>query len=152
MLAVRWQRKLCRRFVDVSAARRSRQTTKHAVQIERGTSATHVSKSETNAQFTSPQPTQFPPLLQTRQNSPVCVVSGVAIWIGQLLLTCPDFKFSVDDSLELSGIQFTPPKRTRHRQDSFVVSGVAVWISFNYNIQASIGQYSLYKSVQKLAN
>ena len=35
MLAVRRQRKHCRRFVDVSAARRGRQTTKHAVQIER---------------------------------------------------------------------------------------------------------------------
>jgi len=35
MLAVRRQRKPCRRrFVDVSAARRGRQTTKHAVQIE----------------------------------------------------------------------------------------------------------------------
>jgi len=31
----------------------------------------------------------------------------------------PDFKFSVGDSLELSGIQFTLPKRTRHRQHSF---------------------------------
>ena len=57
------------------------------------------------------------------------ILSGVAVWIGQLLLTCSNFKFSVGDSLELSGIQFTPPKRTRHRQDNFVVSGVAVWIS-----------------------
>jgi len=72
-------------------------------------------------------PTQFTPPHQTRQNSPVCVVSGVAVWIGQLLLTCSDFKFSVGgDSLELSGIQFTPPKQTSHRQDSFIVSGVAV--------------------------
>ena len=58
----------------------------------------------------------------------VCVVSGVVVWIGQLLLTCSDFKFSVNDSLELSGIQFTPPKRTRQRQESFVVSDMAVWI------------------------
>ena len=36
MLAVRRQRKPCRWFVDVSAARRGRQTTKHAVQIELG--------------------------------------------------------------------------------------------------------------------
>ena len=35
MLVVRQQRKPCRRFVGVSAARRGRQTTKHAVQIER---------------------------------------------------------------------------------------------------------------------
>ena len=34
LLAVRRQRKSCRRFVE-SAARRGRQTTKHAVQIER---------------------------------------------------------------------------------------------------------------------
>ena len=34
MLAVWRQRKPCRRFVDVSAARRGRQTTNHAVQIE----------------------------------------------------------------------------------------------------------------------
>jgi len=40
------------------------------------------------------------------------------------------FKFSVDDSLELSEIQFTPPKRTRHRQDIFVVSGVMMRINF----------------------
>jgi len=31
MLAVRRQRKPCRRFVDVSAARRGRQTTRHGV-------------------------------------------------------------------------------------------------------------------------
>jgi len=35
MFAVRRQRKPCRRFVDVSAARRGRQTTKHAGQIAR---------------------------------------------------------------------------------------------------------------------
>jgi len=29
-------------------------------------------------------PTQFTPPRQTRQNSPVCVVSGVAVRIGQL--------------------------------------------------------------------
>jgi len=75
-------------------------------------------------------PTQFTPPQQTRQDGPVCVVSGVPVWIGRLLLwTCPEFKFSVGDSLELSGSQFTAPKRTRHGQDSFVVSGVAVWIS-----------------------
>ena len=50
------------------------------------------------------------------------VVSSVQVWIGRLLWTCSDFKFSVGDSLELSGIQFTPPKWTRHRQDSFVVA------------------------------
>ena len=54
--------------------------------------------------------TQFTPPHQTRQDGPVCVVSGAR----------SDFKFSVGDSLELSGIQFTLPKRTRHRQDSFV--------------------------------
>jgi len=63
-------------------------------------------------------------------------VTNVCSWYTNWTkLTWPDlarsdFKFSVGDSLELSGIQFTPPKRTRHRQDSFVVSGVAVWISF----------------------
>ena len=69
---------------------------------------------------------------QTRQDGPVCVVSGVTVtvWIERLLLTCSDFTFSVGDSLELSDIQFKPPKRTRHRQHSLVVSGVAVWISF----------------------
>ena len=30
-------------------------------------------------------PTQFTPPNQTRQNSPVCVVSGMAVWIGQSL-------------------------------------------------------------------
>jgi len=53
-------------------------------------------------------PTQFTLTHQTRQDCPVCVVSGVSVWIRQLLL---DFKFSVSDSLELSVIQFTPPKR-----------------------------------------
>jgi len=71
------------------------------------------------AQFTSPA-------RQTRQDGPVCVVSGVPVWIARLLWTCSDFKFSVGDSLELSGIRFIPPKQTRRRQDSFVVSGVAV--------------------------
>jgi len=46
MLAVRRQRKPCRRFVDVSAARRGRQTTKHAVQIERAHRQLTVSKSD----------------------------------------------------------------------------------------------------------
>ena len=63
-------------------------------------------------------PTHFTPLHQTRQDGPVCVVSGMPM--------CSSFKFSVFDSLELSGIQFTRPKRTRHRQDSFVMSGLAV--------------------------
>ena len=77
-------------------------------------------------------PTKFTPPYQARQDGPVCVVSsGVPVWIGRLLWTCSDFKFSVGDSLELSGIQFTPPKRTQHRQDSFVASDVAVWISLN---------------------
>ena len=67
---------------------------------------------------------------QTRQNSPVCVVSCATVWIGQLLWTCSDFTSSVGDSLEWSGIRFTPPKRTRHGQDSFVVSCVVVWIRF----------------------
>ena len=77
-------------------------------------------------------PTQFTPSHQTRRDGPVSVVFGVwrAGMNWQLLLTCSDFKFSVGDSLELSGITFTPPKRTRHRQDSFVVSGVAVCIGF----------------------
>jgi len=44
-------------------------------------------------------PTPFTPPHQTRQNNPVCVVYGVAVWIGQLLLACSDFKFSVGDSL-----------------------------------------------------
>jgi len=79
---------------------------------------------------------QFTPLRQTRQNGSVCVVSGVPVWIGWLLWTCSDFKFSVCDSLELSGIQFTLPKRTQHRQDSFVVSGVALWISFNWVVSS----------------
>ena len=74
-------------------------------------------------------PTQFTPPHQTRQDGPVCVVSGVPVWMGPLLRTCSDFRFSVGDSLEFSGIQFTPPKRTWHRQDGFVVSGVEVWIS-----------------------
>jgi len=67
---------------------------------------------------------------QTRQDRPVCVVSGMAVWIGRLLLTCSDFRFSVVDSLELSRIQFTPPMQTRHRQDCFVWSGLAVWIGY----------------------
>ena len=51
---------------------------------------------ETYAQYTPPR--------QTRQNSPVCVVSGVPVWIGRLLWTRSHFKFSVGDSLELSEI------------------------------------------------
>jgi len=84
-------------------------------------------------------PIQFTPPHQTQKDGPVCVVSGAPAWIGQLLWTCSDFKFSVGDSLELSGIQFTPPKRTRHRQDSFVVSGVAVWISFKLSHVSTFG-------------
>jgi len=38
------------------------------------------------------EPTQFTLPHQTRQNSRVYVVSGVAAWIGQLLLTCSKFK------------------------------------------------------------
>ena len=76
---------------------------------------------------------------QTRQNAPVWRSSRLnshrysshdKTVLSMMLLTCSDFKFSVGDSLELSGIQFTPPKRTRHRQHSFVVSGVAMWISY----------------------
>ena len=67
-------------------------------------------------QFTSPAP--------DTKNSPVCVVSGVAAWIGQLLLTFSDFTFSVGDSLELSGTQFTPPDTTQT-----ALSGRAVWLS-----------------------
>jgi len=79
-------------------------------------------------------PTQFtPPHQSTRhdKNCRACVVSGVAVWIGQLLLTCSDLRFSVVDSLESSRTQFTPPRQTRHRQDSFVGSGLAAWIGFN---------------------
>ena len=73
---------------------------------------------------------QFTPPQQAQQNSPACVVS--VAWRCELddCSDCSDFKFSVGDSLELSGIQFTSPKRTRHRQDSFAVSGLAVWIGF----------------------
>jgi len=67
----------------------------------------------THAQFTPP----------TRQDKTVLSASCLAC---RLLWTCSDYKFSVGDSFELSGIQFTPQKRTRHRQDSFVASGVAV--------------------------
>ena len=58
---------------------------------------------------------------QTRQNSPVRVVSGVS-WceFERLLWTCSDFELSVGDGSELSGIHLTPPKRTRRRQESFV--------------------------------
>jgi len=69
-------------------------------------------------------PTQFTPPQQTRRDGPVCVVSGVNWTIA--LNVFSDFKFSVGDTLELSGIQLAPPKRTRHRQDNLVVSGVAV--------------------------
>jgi len=65
------------------------------------------------------------------KNCRACVVSGVALWIGQLLLTCSDLKFSVGDSHESSRTQFTPPRQTRHRQDSFVGSGLVAWIGFN---------------------
>jgi len=54
-------------------------------------------------------PTQF---TQTQQDGPVCVMSGVSLWTGRLLWTCSDFKFSVGDSLELSGIQFTHADKT----------------------------------------
>ena len=79
-------------------------------------------------------PTQFTPPHQTRQDGPVCVVSGVPVWIGRLLWTRADFNFFVGDSLQLSEIQLNPPKRKRHRQDSFVASGVAVWISFKRSL------------------
>ena len=39
----------------------------------------------------------------------------MVVWIGQLLLTRWDFKFSVGDSLESSRIQFASPRQTRHR-------------------------------------
>ena len=57
-----------------------------------------------------------------------CVVSGVAMWTTQLVLTCSDFTLSVGDSLELSRIQFTSPRQTPHWQDSFVWSGLAMWV------------------------
>ena len=62
----------------------------------------------------------------TTKQSCLCRVWRSGVNWGQLLLTCSDFKSSVGDSLELSGIQFTTPKRTRYRQDSFVVSGASV--------------------------
>jgi len=80
-------------------------------------------------------PTQFTPPHQTRQDGPVCVVSGEprAVWIGRRGRTIALSVFRFQNSLELSGIQFTPPKWTRQRQDSFIVSGVAVWIYCRLN-------------------
>ena len=74
-------------------------------------------------------PTQLTPPHHSRQDRPVCVVSGMPMRIGRLNAFRLNF-FSVSDSLKLSEIRLTQPKRTRHRQDSFVVSGVAVWTSY----------------------
>jgi len=41
-------------------------------------------RSDTERTCLAVGPTQFTPPHQTRQNSPVCVVSGVAVWTGQL--------------------------------------------------------------------
>jgi len=65
----------------------------------------------------------FTPSRQTTRNRPAVR----AVNWTTAILACSDFKFSVGDSLELSGIQFRLPiKRTRQGQNSFVVSGVAV--------------------------
>ena len=61
---------------------------------------------------------------QTRQNSAGDVVSGVAVWIGQLLITCSDFTFSPRRVLSCRESN----SHRRSRRDSFVV---ALWISFN---------------------
>jgi len=50
--------------------------------------------------------------------------------MGQLLLTCsrcPDFKFSVGDRLELSGIQFTPLKRRSGLDTDKTVLSCMAW-------------------------
>jgi len=64
-------------------------------------------------------PTQFTPPHQTRQDGPVCVVSGV-VWCRRQLDDCSErvqtLNFSVGDSLALSGIQFTPRNRTIETQ------------------------------------
>ena len=79
---------------------------------------------DSNARFTPPAP--------TRQDSFVCVVSGAAVWIGQLLLTCPDFKFSVADSLERSNIQFT--RQGGHDTDKTVLSRLALRCELAFKI------------------
>ena len=86
---------------------------------------THRHRPDTERTCLAVEPTKFTPAHQTRQNSPVCVVSGVAVRIGQLLLTRSDFRFSVGDSLELSRIQFTPPRQTRQNSPVCVVHGVS---------------------------
>ena len=76
---------------------------------------THLSGGRADSVHTS--------ILDTTKRSCLCRVWCTGVnWTIALNV----FKFSVDDSLELSEIQFTPPKRTRHRQDSFVVSGVVM--------------------------
>jgi len=59
---------------------------------------------------------------QTRQDSPVCVVSGAEVWIGQLLLTCSDFKFSRSATVlscrESSSLAEADTTQTRHTVSS----------------------------------
>ena len=64
----------------------------------------------------------------TTRQSCLCRVSGVPVWIGRSLWTCPDF-FCRRQSWVVGNPIHTLTKRTRHRQDSFVASGVAVQIS-----------------------
>jgi len=60
--------------------------------------------------------TRFTAPHQTRDKT-VLSVSCLVCRCGRLLRTSSCCKFSVGDSLELSGIQFTQPRRTRHRRD-----------------------------------
>ena len=73
----------------------------------------------------------------TTRQSCLCRVSGVPVWIGRSLWTCPDF-FCRRQSWVVGNPIHTLTKRTRHRQDSSVVSGVAVQISCKARRTASL--------------
>jgi len=71
--------------------------------------------------------TQFTLPHQTRQNSPVCVLSASAVWTGfPTTQDCRRQEVWSQNTL-IAIVQFTAPRQARYRQDCLVVSGVAVW-------------------------
>jgi len=76
---------------------------------------THRHRPDTERTCLAVEPTKFTPAHQTRQNSPVCVVSGVAMWTGQSLqIFCRRQSWVVGNPIHAD------------RQDRFVVSGVRI--------------------------
>jgi len=86
-------------------------------------SSQHMNWNELNLSATSrPSYTQFTSPGQTRQNSPVCVVSASAVWIGfSTTQDCSRQKKWSLNTLITSALHSA--RQTRPRQDCFVVSG-----------------------------